>query len=241
MQVTTFNVAAINNNPFEYWLTMPENPAYDDLMAKVEDFLENPGDKDVSVTKVFTPAMFEQLDKRLVSLGWASVKSYWDGDFSKRTIVEGFLKDKSLGSKRLASMPDRVTNTIFTADGSAVFRPTVINMYEKDLNNQDMWWKAWETFMFDEKVKVKDKDGKVLQQAPWSMLQPIKKAKYPSITEQEEKDSLPLQALCAAIFDGILVHMMNTVEKPEVWQTLTKRRYRIHLLFWNLNTRAQPS
>jgi hypothetical protein len=38
------------------------------------------------------------------------------------------------------------------------------------------------------------------------MLQPIKKAKYPDITAQEEKDSLPLQTMCGAIFDAILVH-----------------------------------
>jgi len=35
--------------------------------------------------------------------------------------------------------------------------------------------------------------------------------------------SLPLQTLCGAIFDGILVHMMNTVSKPDVWQPLKKR------------------
>jgi len=234
MQVTTFNVAAINNNPFEYWLSMPENPAYEDLMGKVEDFLENPGDKDVPVNKVFTQEMFDKLDARLTGVGWKSVKTYWDEDFSKRTIVEGFLKDKSLGSKRLASMPDRVTNTIFTASGSPVFRPTVINMYEKDLNNQDMWWKAWEKFMFDDKLKMKDKDGKVSEQAPWEMLQPIKKAKYPAISEEEEADSLPLQTLCGAIFDGILVSMMNTVTKPDVWQPLKRT------IVENLNKKKIP-
>lgn len=234
MQVTTFNVAAINNNPFEYWLTMPENPAYDDLMGKVEEFLENPGDKDVPVSEVFTPTMFEKLDKRLVDAGWKSVKSYWESDFSKRTIVEGFLKDPTLGSKRLASMPDRITNTITTASGSAVFRPTVINMYEKDLNDQEMWWKAWEAFMFDNKLKVKDKEGKAVSKVPLSLLQPIKKAKYPAITEEEEADSLPLQTLCGAIFDGILVHMMNTVAKPDVWQPLKRT------IVENLNKKKTP-
>jgi hypothetical protein len=95
---------------------------------QVEKFLDNPGDKDVTVDKVFTPEMFEKLDKRLTDVGWKSVKSYWDNDFSKRTIVAGFMKDDTLGSKRLASMPDRITNTINTADGKTVFRPTVINM-----------------------------------------------------------------------------------------------------------------
>lgn len=119
-------------------------------------------------------------------------------------------------------MPDRITNTIYT-EGSTqpVFRPTVINMYEEDLSNLEIWWQAWEKFMFDDKLKIKTKSG-VEEKAPYQMLQPIKKAKYPDITEQEEKDSLPLQTLCGAIFDSILVHMMNTVSEPAVWQDLKR-------------------
>jgi hypothetical protein len=98
------------------------------LWPKVEKFLDNPGDKDVTVDKVFTTEMFDKLEQRMAAVGWKSVKSYWESDFSKRTIVEGFMKDETLGSKRLASMPDRITNTINTADGKTVFRPTVINM-----------------------------------------------------------------------------------------------------------------
>jgi len=120
-------------------------------------------------------------------------------------------------------MPDRVTNTIFPEGSSeAVFRPTVINMYEGDLSSQDKWWTAWETFMFDTPLKIKTKEG-VETQTPVAMLQSIKKAKYPAITEQEEIDSLPLQTMCGAIFDAILVHMMNTVSTPEVWQPLKKK------------------
>jgi molecular chaperone DnaJ len=40
------------------------------------------------------------------------VEALWVRDYSQRTIIEGFLKDSSLGKKRLASMPDRITNTI---------------------------------------------------------------------------------------------------------------------------------
>jgi hypothetical protein len=120
-------------------------------------------------------------------------------------------------------MPDRITNTI-NVEGSneQVYRPTVINMYEGDLSSLDKWWAAWEKFMFDDKVKIKEKDV-VSEREPYRMLQPIKKAKYPAITEQEEKDSLPLQTLCGAIFDSILVHMMNEVaETPEQWQELKR-------------------
>jgi hypothetical protein len=42
------------------------------------------------------------------------------------------------------------------------------------------------------------------------------------ILQQEEKDSLPLQTMCGAIFDAILVHMMNTVSEPQVWQDLKR-------------------
>jgi hypothetical protein len=61
--------------------------------------------------------------------------------------------------------------------------------------------------MFDTKLKIRDQRGVVNDLATWQMLQKIKKVKYPEITEQEEEDSLPLQTMCGAIFDAILVHM----------------------------------
>jgi hypothetical protein len=236
LQIATWNIAAINNNPFEYWITYKENPAYEELMVNVEKFLEEPGDNDVLVPNVFTQQMFEELDQRLTgTAGWKSVRSYWDDDFSKRKIIENFMKDPSLGSKRLASMPDRYTNTINTKDGKTVFRPTVINMYEDDLSTQDIWWKKWQTFMFDSPLKIKDgKTGEVESKAPYAMLQPILKAKYPEISEEESVDSLPLQTMCGAIFDAILVYMMNTVSTPDVWQPLKRT------MVDNLNRKKVP-
>ena len=35
----------------------------------------------------------------------------WLQSFSQRPIISGFMKDRSIGEKRLTSMPDRVTNT----------------------------------------------------------------------------------------------------------------------------------
>ena len=235
MSVTTWNIAAINNNPFEYWITYKENPEYEKLMINIENFLENPGDKDIPVEQVFTEQMFSELDKRMVGVGWKSVRSYWEEDFKNRKIVSGFLKDPLLGSKRLASMPDRITNTInVKGKEGQVFRPTVINMYAGDLSTMDMWWKAWEKFMFDDKLKTTGKNG-VEKKIPYQMLQKIKKSKYPDITEQEEADSLPLQTMCGAIFDAILVHMMNTVTtKPSVWQDLK------HTMVENLNKKKVP-
>ena len=187
-------------------------------MVDVEHFIDSPGEQDVKVSEVFTQAMFEKLDKRLTGVGWTSMRSYWDDDFSKRNIVSGFLKDDTLGRKRLASMPDRYTNLINTADGKTFFRPTIISMFEGDLGTQDKWWAEWEKFMFDDKFRVDNEEKEV-----WSMLQPIKQSKYPAITDQEEIDSKPLQTLCCAIFDAILVHMMNTVSKPDVWQPLKQK------------------
>lgn len=200
------------------WLSIPEEAAYEKLMVDVEHFIDSPGEEDKKVSEVFTNAMFEKLDARLTGVGWKSMRTYWESDFSKRNIVSGFLKDDTLGSKRLASMPDRFTNLINTADGKTVFRPTIISMYEGDLGSPDKWWSAWEKFMFDTKLRI-DAEEK----AVWSMLQPIKQSKYQAITDQEEKDSLPLQTLSCAIFDSILVHMMNTVSTPDVWQPLKRK------------------
>ena len=87
--------------------------------------------------------------------------------------------------------------------------------------------------MFDDKLRIKGKKG-VDERIPYEMLQPIKKAKYPEITSEEEKDSLPLQTMCGAIFDAILVHMMNTVSPPSVWQELKKT------MVENLNKKKVP-
>jgi len=234
LSVTSWNIAAINNNPFEYWITYKENPEYEKLMINIENFLESPGDKDIPVKDVFTEEMFTKLDSRLTGVGWTSVKSYWESDFQNRKIVSGFLKDGLLGDKRLASMPDRITNTINTEGGEGqVYRPTVINMYAGDLSTLGQWWTAWEKFMFDDKLQIKGKEG-IESKVPYEMLQKINKGKYPAITEQEEKDSLPLQTMCGAIFDAILVHMMNTVTTPNVWQDLKQT------MVENLNKQKVP-
>jgi len=220
LRVTTWNIAAINNNPFEYWITNDDNKAYAQIMERIEHFIENPAEKDVEVNQVFTDEMFRELNDQMIQVGWPSVKTYWDDDYKKRKIVSTFLKDKTLGKKRLASMPDRITNTINVAGSEEpVCRPTVINMYDGDLGTKDKWWSAWKEFMFIKPLTIRKKDGDT-DMIPYQMLQGIKKSKYPDITEEEEKMSLPLQTMCGAIFDAILVHMMNTVSTPEVWQPL---------------------
>jgi len=229
LKIATWNVAAINNNPFEYWITIAEGSkykqSYDGLMVAVEKFLENPEANDVPVDQVFTEAMFEQLMGRVMKeTDWPAadlqkVRKYWRTDYSQRKIVTEFLKDATLGSKRLASMPDRVTNTVGVVGGESVFRPTVINMYEGDLGSTEKWFDQWSTFFFDTTLPIMD-GGKVMKRKGYELLQPIKRSKYPAVTEEEEAISLPLQLVCQAIFDAIMVHMMNSVAEAKDWQEL---------------------
>ena len=203
-------------------------------MSDVESFLESPGERDVPVSDVFADEMFTKLEKRMIGCGWPSVRNYWEDDFKNRKIISEFMKDSLLGSKRLASMPDRITNTINVAgsiNNEPVCRPTVINMYDGDLNTLDQWYSSWEAFMFDNTLQINSKRG-VEEKVPYELLQPIKKAKYPDITEEEEKVSLPLQTMCGAIFDAILVHIMNTVSDD--WQPLKRA------MVENLNKKKVP-
>jgi len=220
LAIATWNIAAINNNPFEYWITYDENPEYQNIMENIQNFIENPGKNDIPVNAVFTEDMFTELEKRMDKVGWDKVRSYWESDYKDRRIISDFMKDSSLGSKRLASMPDRMTNTInVVGSNEPVCRPTVINMYSGDLGSMDKWWSAWQAFMFDQTLVIK-KENVDVEVVPYQILKPIKKAKYPVITDAEEKVSIPLQTMCGAIFDAILVHMMNTVSTPDAWQSL---------------------
>ena len=223
LSAVTWNIAAINNNPFEYWITN-DDPAYNELMKKVSTFITDPGEKDVPVSEVFTDAMFDQLMKSMKStVTWEGIEEtheQWKNNFRNRKVISEFIKDPLLGKKRLISMLDRVTNTINVVDrADPITRPTVINCYDGKaldgstvtLESVDVWWPQWLEFMFRRSVKIADRkgEGATSEKAIHEMLQPIKKSKYPSLTEEEEKMSLPLQTLCGAIFDAILVNMMN--------------------------------
>jgi hypothetical protein len=220
IKAITWNIAAINNNPFEYWITNDYGP-YNSIMANVSLFIENPGINDVPVKDIFTEDMFADLEKSMRAAGWTGIeetRSQWQSEYRDRRIITQFLKDSILGKKRLASMPDRYTNTINTADGDVVMRPTVINCYSGDLSSIESWWKQWREFMFVKDVTM-NKNGTNEKIKVSSMISKIKKSKYPAITLEEEKISIPLQTLCVAIFDAILVYMMNTIDKQS-WQPL---------------------
>jgi hypothetical protein len=225
LKLATWNIAAINNNPFEYWITSPD-PQYNELMKKVSAFILNPDTSDVPISSVFTQQMFDELAQSMQTAGMTGIeetKSYWEQNFKNRKIISEFIKDPSIGKKRLASMPDRVTNTITTADGKTFMRPTVINCYSQGhLDDISSWWKQWRNFMFTESLVTKKKDGTTGNTKIYQMLSKISRAKYPSVTEEEEKISLPLQTLSLAIFDAILVQMMNQISQPNTrkWQEM---------------------
>ena len=115
IRATTWNMAAINNNPFEYWITN-EDPVYNRIMKDVSAFIENPGVHDVTVESIFSDAMAEELLREMSDIGWGveETRQEWNLHYKGRKIISEFIKDGELGKKRLASMPDRVTNSINT-------------------------------------------------------------------------------------------------------------------------------
>lgn len=233
--VLTWNVAAVNNNPFEYWIAF-EDDVYKDLMQGVESFLDDPQENDVEVRQVFTEAMFKELAQLCAKeqmLGLEELEQdCWAGGqlrLGRRKIVTEFVKDASLGAKRLISMPDRVTNTInvVTRKESGyrpppVCRPCVINNYEGDLSTMEVWWEDWKKFMFATPLSVRTRSGSAVQR-PVDMLEPILRSKYPAVTEQEERLALPLQLLCQAIFDAVIVHFMNELSPCGEWQVVKSK------------------
>merc|ERR1719171_409908 len=78
LKAITWNIAAINNNPFEYWITH-EDESYNKLMADVQGFIDEPGERDVEVGSVFTEAMWAELKALMEGLGWetAEVEKKW--------------------------------------------------------------------------------------------------------------------------------------------------------------------
>jgi len=186
----------------------------------------------VHIDTIFSQEMFDKLEGRMKEVEWSSVRNFWNNDLRHRRIISDFMKDPMIRSKRLVSMLDRVTNSVYVDDSrEPKCRPTVINTYDGDLSNLDVWFDAWQSFMFDKDLQIPFTNSKKI---PYQMLLPIKKEKYPSITEEEENASLPLQTLYCAVYDAILVHMMNTVSEPDVWQPLK------HAIVESLNNQKMP-
>uniref|UniRef100_A0A7S1WEK8 Endonuclease/exonuclease/phosphatase domain-containing protein n=1 Tax=Alexandrium catenella TaxID=2925 RepID=A0A7S1WEK8_ALECA len=219
LRVVSWNVAAVNNNPFEYWITHP-NPAYKELMESVEQFIIAPGEEDVRVDQVFTDKMFRRVLSKMQDVGMKGlpeVEAMWESTYRARRVVSEFLRDGEIGKKRLASMPDRVTNTIQLPSGASLFRPAVGNCYAGSFATLDEWFEQWMAFFFDGQV---DLDGKGPRPV-YSLLQKIKRSKYPAVTEEEEAVSIPLQLVLQGVFDATLVNLMQA-RGGETWQVLRR-------------------
>jgi hypothetical protein len=189
--VATWNVAAINNNPFEYWVTYPKDE-YNEFMMDVEEFIAS-DDKDPILDQIFTSEMFSELldemrEQNILKLD--EVTQVWSQDYKNRRAIRGFLQDKSLGDKRLTSMPDRITNTINLADGRKLLRPTVINGYRgPTLSSMAVWWREWRVFMFHTPVRLFHRGGGedlAPPQLVCNLVGPIHRNKYPAISAAEQ-------------------------------------------------------
>mmetsp|Transcript_2895 Transcript_2895/g.8544 ORF Transcript_2895/g.8544 Transcript_2895/m.8544 type:complete len:597 (-) Transcript_2895:257-2047(-) len=223
LKFVTWNIAAINNNPFEYWITH-EDAEYKELMKDVQGFIDSPGAEDIVLSTVLTPAMVDELKALMKNEGWGGVDdavTYFSRTYGSRPIISGFMRDGDLGKKRLVSMPDRITNTINVKGGKVANRPTVINCYSKFFVDEAGWWTQWKDFMFKHQLSLAN--GKTAR--PAELLGPIPRIKYPALTVEEETISKPLSIICQAAFDAILVHMLNSAAGGKhalKWQPLRK-------------------
>ena len=219
LNVVTWNIAAPNNNPFEFW-SSHESQEYDDLMSSLQNCLDDPGEMDIEVAVIFSQAMYEELKGELKQQGVRDLElldSVWEKDLMSRKAVSEFLKDRSFGEKRLISMPDRVTNSVRSSCGREMFRPTPISGFEGDMCDIPTWWGLWKHFMFALPVRMR---GEHLPNA-FALLQTIPRSKYPALTPAEEAISRALQTLCLALFDAIFTHLLSRLA-PATWQPLRR-------------------
>ena len=221
--VVTWNIAAINNNPFEYWITHPD-PEYNALMKNVQEFIDNPGAMDIKLEEICGNDIISELMEAMREQnlqGVEEVEGMWKQTYSQKKGIQEFLLDKSIGVKRLTSMPDRITNTIHNVDGSTALRPSVLSAYDEDMSSVEVWWLQWKEFMFRREVKVHSRDGNEGPRIVCQLIEPILRSKYPAISQEEQAVSIPLQILCLFLFDAVLVHLLNTVAKKS-WQHIKR-------------------
>ena len=219
IKVATWNIAAPNNNPFEFW-SSHQSKDYDNLMMAVQKCMDNPADLDVPLEEVFSHCMYQEMRQEMKAVGVCDLNMLdeaWESDFKHRKAISEFLKDKALGEKRLISMPDRMTTSIKTNCGKERFRPSPITGTTDDMSNVATWWPLWKDYMFHSPAFVKG------EQIPcvFSLLQMIPKSKYPALTEAEEIMSRSLQTLCLALFDAVFTFMLSNLA-PETWQPLKR-------------------
>ena len=107
-----------------------------------------------------------------------------------RGLVD-YLKDPSIGKKRLVSLPDRKTGTL----GSG--RPGVTTTFVGEIAGVDDWWACWTNFIFE--------------QAVYKKIKPHPEKYHAELTPQEIELSTSLQLLHLALFDACMIFVMGRV------------------------------
>ena len=144
LKVASWNIAAPNNNPFEFWVAH-NSAEYNDLMLAIQKFIDHPGPVEPRICSIFTPQMYGELRAELASNGACALDrldEVWTNELMGRFAISEFLKDRSLGEKRLISMPDRMTSSIET-QGRLIFRPSPITCAQDEMNDVETWWRLW--------------------------------------------------------------------------------------------------
>ena len=89
LRVATWNVAAINNNPFEYFVEH-DDPAYFELLRRVEELIDAPGEKDVTLGTLIDEEIFADLCRELEMAKLAHVdaaRGLWKRELRDRRFV----------------------------------------------------------------------------------------------------------------------------------------------------------
>ena len=99
-------MAAINNNPFEYWITT-DIVSYNNMMRNMSQVITAPQEPaDVTIEEIFTEQMFSELIRDVEQVTrWKNdhiekVKKIYNDDYKKRKAISEFLKDPLIGKKR---------------------------------------------------------------------------------------------------------------------------------------------
>ena len=246
---STWNIAAINNNPFEYYASSSAaldaraasegeagDASYSNFMRGVERALRDDTDKRAPLLDdVLRADMLDVRVDKLNRAGLCDVRAERCREdyvsYARGRSTRAYLRDVDVGAKRLCSMPDRVTNTVnveMHGDDSSgivnrrtVCRPTVINCYDGRFADEGAWWDAWVAYMFDTRVVVGGRERAMVE-----MLTPIKKAKYPAVSEEEEELGVGLQVFFLAAFDAALVRVATLAAGSfDVWQNIRAELY----------------
>jgi len=217
--LATWNIAGINNNPWEYYVSL-DDPEYNELMLAVEEYLTTTG-RDVMVSEVLESIDPQFLSKVGALLGAARGEKL-EALLSAEAVavplggsLVAFLESAHFGSTRLISWPDRLLNTIDAADDEKEreqHRPTAINYYPQRFEDAADWFRAWLSFMASTGMAIleRNKNNKYA-------------TKYAAFGD--EAAFLSLNVALLAVFDALLIFMLFELESSTKikWQAIKRK------------------